>query len=154
MLLPIPNNRCRPAYRLNRSTTAAVSPGLQGSLMPGSTGGTVANGTTYREIVAVPNATNVRVRLLTVGATGTLNVKPVAPIAAVATDESVMDKNAFIDPLKVTAYATGTGTSAVVAATEVKVDLALMGENYVMVEFVCTANGTVTWCDVSQLIYT
>lgn len=154
MLLPVPNVRARPAVRLNRSTTAATNPGLQGSAAPGSTGGTVASGTTYREVVAVPNAVNVRVRLLTVGATGTLNVKPVAPFAATSTDESAFSGTGFIDPSKVTAYATGTGTAAVAAATEVKVDLATMGENYVLVEFVCTANGSITWCDVSQLVYT
>ena len=154
MKLPIPNVRARPAYRLNRSTTAAVSPGLQGSLADASTGGTVANTTTYREIVACPNAVGVRVRLLTATATGTLNIKPVAPIAATVTDESVSDKNGFIDPLKVTAYATGGATVAVAAATEVKLDLPLQGENFVMIEFVCTLTGSITWCDFCQLIYT
>ena len=153
MKLPIPNDRPRPAYRLNHSTTAA-SPGLQGSATEQSTGGAVLSGTTYRELVAVPNATNVRVRLLTATATGTLNVKPVAPVAATSTDESVMDKTGFIDPLKVMAYATGTGTAAVSAGVEQKVDLALFGENYILVEFVCTLNGTLTWCDVCQLVYT
>lgn len=154
MLLPIPNVRNRPNYRLNRSTTAAISPGLQGSAMLGSSGGTVLNATTYREIVAVPNATTVRVRLLTVGSTGTLNIKPIAPLALVVTDESATDKNGFIDPLKAVPYATGGATVAVVAATEVKLDLALSGENYVMIEFVCSANGSITWCDVCQLTYT
>ena len=154
MKLPIPNVRSRPAYRLNRSTTAATSPGLQGSAADASTGGTVANATTYSEVVACPNAVGIRVRLLTVGATGTLNLKPVAPVAALATDESVSDKNGFIDPAKVTKYATGGATVAVVAATEVKLDLALQGENFVLVEFVCTANGTITWCDFCQLVYT
>ena len=65
-----------------------------------------------------------------------------------------MDRTGFVDPLKVTAYATGTGTAAVAAATEVKVDVALLGESWVMVEFVCTATGTITWCDVCQLVYT
>lgn len=122
--------------------------------MPGSTGGVCTSGITYREVVAVPNATNVRVRILCAGAgAGTLNVKPIAPIATAVTDESVQDKNGWIDPSKVTAYATGTGTGAVAAVTEVKVDLALMGENYILIEFVCSATGTITWCDVSQLIY-
>ena len=154
MKLPVPNVRARPAYRLNRSTTAAVSPGLQGSAVESGTGGAVLAATTYREVIACPNATNVRVRLLTNTATGTLNVKPVAPVAVSPTDESVVDKTGFVDPAKVTAYATGIGTAAVSAATEVKVDVALMGENYVLVEYVTALAGSIVWCDVSQLIYT
>lgn len=153
-LLPVPNVRNRPAYRLNRSTIAAVSPGLQGSAAIGGSGGAVTNAVTYREVVAVPNAVQVRVRLLTATATGTLNIKPIAPVAVTPTDESAFDKNAFIDPLKVTAYTTGGATVAVVAGTEVKLDLSLFGENYVLVEFVCSATGSITWCDFSQLVYT
>jgi hypothetical protein len=149
-----PHIRTRPHYGLNKSTTAATNPGLQGSAMPGSTGGTVANGTTYRQVVPVAGCNSIRVRLLTVGATGTLNLKPIRPVPAAPNDESVVGLGGEIDPTKVTAYGTGTGTAAVVAATELKVDLALNGENYVLVEFVCTANGTITFCDVCTLLQT
>ena len=119
--------------------------------MPGTTGGAVTNGTTYREIVACPGSARLRVRILTATATGTLNLKPVAPMALTATDESVSDKTGFIDPAKVVVYATGTATGAVAAGTETKVDLDCYGENYVMVEFICTATGSVVWCDISQV---
>lgn len=122
--------------------------------MPGSTGGAVVNGTTYRQIVNVSGCNNIRVRLLTVGATGTLNLKPIRPVATLPNDESVIGLDGEIDTTKVTAYATGVGTVAVVAATEVKLDLALLGENYVMVEFVCTGNGSITWADVCTLLQT
>lgn len=122
--------------------------------MPGSTGGAVLNGTTYRQIVNVSGCNNIRARLLTVGATGTLNIKPIRPVATNPNDESVIGLDGEIDTTKVVAYGTGTGTVAVVAATEVKLDLALLGENYVMIEFVCTANGSITWCDVCTLLQT
>jgi hypothetical protein len=122
--------------------------------MPGSTGGAVLNGTTYRQIVNVAGCNNVRARILTVGATGTLNIKPIRPVAAAPNDESVIGLDGEIDTTKVTAYATGTATAPVVAATELKVDLGLLGENYVMIEFVCTANGTITFCDVCTLLQT
>jgi hypothetical protein len=80
--LATPRIRTRPHYGLNRSTTAAANPGLQGSAMPGSTGGVVANGTTYREVVATLAATTFACGLLTVGATGTLNIKPIRPHGA------------------------------------------------------------------------
>lgn len=150
MLLPVPSNRQKAAYRLNRST-AATPPGLGGSAMPGSAGGVVTNGTTYREIVATAGSAKIRARILTVTATGTLNIKPVAPQGASAIDESVMAAGGNIDTTKVTAYSTGTGTAAVAAATEQKVDLDLYGENYVMIEFVCSATGTITWLDVNQV---
>lgn len=152
--LPVPAIRSRVAVRLNRATTAASQPGLGGAGTPSGHSGAVVNGTTYREVVAVAGANNVRARLLTTTATGTLNVKPVAPIAATATDESVMDRTGWVDPSKVTAYSTGTGTAAVAAGTEVKVDVALFGENYVLIEFVCTVSGTLNWCDVCALYYT
>lgn len=156
MRLPSPNVRARPAFRLSRSSAGAqgAKPGLQGSAVPGSTGGTCTSGVTYREVVAVLNATNVRVRILTAGGgAGALNVIPIAPVAILSTDESTQDATGWIDPTKVTPYGTGTGTAAVVSATEQKVDLALMGESYVLVEFVCSGTGTITWCDVSQLVY-
>lgn len=150
-LLPVPNDRSRPAYRLNRSTAAAPAPGLQGSSMPGSTGGAVTNGNTYSEVIAVTGAARVRVRIKTVTATGTLNVIPIAPQGLLSTDESVMAASGTIDPAKVLNYATGTGTVAVAAATEAKVDLDLYGESYALVQFVCSANGTITFVDVSQV---
>lgn len=154
--LKIPTIRPRHAVRLNKPT--AVSLGLQGSAVPGSGGGVVTNAVTYREIVACPGASQIRVRILTDAvATGTLNVKPIAPIqvsAAGLVDETVQAANGTIDPLKVTAYSTGTGTVAVLANTEAKVDLALFGENYVMIEYVCSATGVLTWVDVSMLVYT
>lgn len=154
MKLQNPQTKVRPHFGLNRPTNAASFPGLQGSAMPGSTGGTVVNGTTYRELVAVAGCNSIRVRLLTVGATGTLNVKPIRPVGATATDESVVGIGGVIDTTKVQAYTTGTGTAAVVAATEVKIDLALTGENYVLVEFVCTGNGSITFADVCALLQT
>jgi hypothetical protein len=153
MKLNQPRIRPHPQYGLNRST-GATPPGLQGSAMPGSSGGTVANGTTYRQIVNVAGCNNVRVRLLTVGATGTLNIKPIRPVATLPNDESVIGLDGEIDTTKVVAYGTGAATAPVVAATELKLDLALLGENYVMVEFVCTANGSITWCDVCTLLQT
>jgi hypothetical protein len=80
--------------------------------MPGSTGGAVANGTTYRQIVNVAGCNNIRARLLTVGATGTLNIKPIRPVAHAPNDESVIGLDGEIDPTKVTAYGTGTATVA------------------------------------------
>jgi hypothetical protein len=154
MKLNQPRVRPRPHYGLNRSTTAATNPGLQGSAMPGSTGGTVLNGTTYRQVVAVAGCNNIRARLLTVGATGTLNIKPIRPVATLPNDESVIGLDSEIDPTKVTAYGTGTATAPVVAATELKLELALIGENYVLIEFVCTANGSITWCDICTLLQT
>jgi hypothetical protein len=152
MKLPVPNVRARPAYRLNWPT---LKNGLQGSATEAGALGTITSGQTYREVVAVPNAVSVRVRILTAGgAAGTLNVKPVAPVGLLSTDESVVDKTGFIDPAKVTAYTTGIGTAAVVSATEQKVDLALQGESFVLVEFVASGTGTLVWCDVSQLVYT
>jgi hypothetical protein len=153
MKLNQPRIRPHPSYGLNRSTTAAP-PGLQGSAMPGSTGGAVLNGTTYRQIVNVSGCNNIRARILTVGATGTLNLKPIRPVATAPNDESVIGLDGEVDPTKVTAYGTGAATAPVVAATELKLDLALLGENYVMVEFVCTANGSITWCDIATLLQT
>jgi hypothetical protein len=102
--LPIPSNRNRYGYRLNRSTTA-TPPGLQGSAMPASTGGAVTNGTTYSEVVAVAGAAKgARAPQDRGTATGTLNIKPIAPVAATAGDETVMDKNGNIDPTKILAY--------------------------------------------------
>lgn len=152
--IPIPTIRARVAQRLGRSTGASPGPGLQGSNFPGSAGGTVANGSTYSEVVACAGANAVRVRLLTATATGTLNLVPVAPMAATSTDESARQATGFIDPAKVTAYATGGATVAVVAGTEVKLDLTMFGESYVLVQFVCSANGTIVFCDISQLQYT
>lgn len=151
--LATPQIRTRPHYGLNRSTTAASNPGLQGSAMPGSTGGAVTNGTTYRQVVATAGCDNIRLRFLTVGATGTLNIKPIRPQGASPTDESVVGADGSVDPTKVTAYGTGTGTVPVVAATEVKLELALFGENYCLIEFVCTANGSITWADICTLLH-
>jgi hypothetical protein len=101
--------------------------------------------------VAVAQSARVRVRIKTATATGTLNVKPIAPIGLLPTDEAVQLADGTIDPAKVLAYTTGTGTAAVSAGTETKVDVDLYGENYVLVEFVCTLTGTLTFCDVSQV---
>lgn len=122
--------------------------------MPGSTGGAVLNGTTYREVVAVAGCDNIRARLLTVGATGTLNIKPIRPQGLSATDESVVDQYGDVDTTKVNPYATGVATVPVVAATEVKLELALFGESYVLVEFICTANGSITFADICTLLHT
>lgn len=149
--LQVPNNRQRPASRFGRSTTAAAPLGLQGVQFPGSTGGTVTSGVTYREVVACAGSARIRVRIKTATATGTLTVSPVGPMGLTAIDESVMAADGTIDPTKVLAYTTGTGTAAVAAATETKVDLDLYGENYVLVEFACTLTGTITWCDQSQV---
>ena len=152
MRLAQPSTDIRLARRLNRSTTASVSPGLQGaSATPDGSGGAVTNGTTYRELVPCAASSRLRVRLLTVTATGTLNVKLVAPIAASITDESATAASGFVDPAKVTAYPTGSGSVSVSAGTEAKVDVDLYGENYALIEFVCSLNGIITYCDVSQV---
>lgn len=151
--IPVPTIRARPAQRLGRPTNASPAPGLQGSQFPGSTGGAVTNGSTYSEVVACPGANAIRARILTTTATGTLNVTPIAPYASTAIDESARQASGFIDPAKVQKYTTGTGTAAVSAGTEQKVDLTLFGESYVLVEFVCAATGSINWCDVCQLVY-
>ena len=149
MKLPTPDPRPRVAQRLNRPTT---SNGLQGSATATAPTATITSGQTYSEVVAVPGSARVRVRILTAGAgAGTLNVKPIAPVAATPTDESVLLKDGTIDPSKVTVYGTGTGTAAVSAATETKVDLDLYGENFILVQFVCSATGTLVFCDCSQV---
>jgi hypothetical protein len=149
MKLPVPDTRVRVAQRLNKPTSAN---GLQGSATPDAPTATVTSGQTYSEVVACPGSARIRVRILTGGAgAGTLNVKPIAPVATLATDESVLTADGRVNPAKVTIYGTGTGTAAVAAATETKVDLDLYGENYVLVQFVCTGTGTLVWCDVSQV---
>ena len=148
MKLPVPDPRVRVAQRLNKPTTAN---GLQGSATVTSPTATVTNGQTYSEVVAVPGSARVRVRIKTATATGTLNVKPIAPVATSPTDESVLTADGRVDASKVQAYATGTGTAAVSAGTETKVDLDLYGENFVLVEFVCTLTGTLVFCDVVQV---
>lgn len=147
--LPLPSNRQKYAYRLNYPT---ASGGLQGSNTETAPTATITNGQTYSEVVCTAGAAKIRARILCAGAgAGTLNIKPIAPTATTATDESVMAGSGFIDPAKVRKYSTGTGTGAVAAVTEVKVDLDLYGENYCLVEFVCSATGTLVFCDVSTL---
>ena len=149
MKLPVPDPRVRVAQRLNTPTT---SNGLQGSATVTAPTATITSGQTYQEVVAVPGSARVRVRTLTAGSgAGTLYVKPIAPVAASPTDESVLTKDGHVDPSKVQAYATGTGTAAVTAATEAKVDLDLYGENFILVQFVCSATGTLVFVDVSQV---
>jgi hypothetical protein len=149
MKLPVPDPRTRVAQRLNKPTTAN---GLQGSATVTAPTATVTSGQTYSEVVACPGSARIRVRILTGGSgAGTLNIKPIAPVAASPTDESVLAADGSISPAKVTAYSTGTATAAVTAATETKADLDLYGENFVLVQFVCTTTGTLVFADVSQV---
>jgi len=151
MRLQTPDASPKLAQRLQRSTTASTAPGLGGTATVQGLAGTVAASSTYSQVVACAGSARLRVRIKTATATGTLNVKPIAPLAASPKDESAVAADGTIDPAKVTAYTTGTGTVSVSAGVEANVDLDLYGENHVLVEFVCTLDGTITYCDVSQV---
>lgn len=153
MKLPIPNIRPYQQHSFNRSTTAALYPGLQGSLVPGSTGGAVTNGTTYRECIAIAGASQVTARLKTATAVGTLTITPIRLLAANdPNDQGIYLPDGTIDTTKIQKYGTGATTPVSVAAgTEVTATLTPCGEAYCVVEFAVTTSGTLLYCDVMTL---
>lgn len=94
----------------------------------------VVNATPVSEYVQVAGSARVRARIKTSGA-GTLD----------------LTFGFFVNDV-FTAYATGNPAQvAVSAATEAKIESDTYGESWCKVTFTPSANGTVTFCDVSQL---
>lgn len=121
---PIP----RPAIRLK-----GVSPGL-------GVGVAFENTNVRSEVVATHGSARIRARIKTAAAGGTIQLIPLGPDYNPETGTGG------------TEYTSGVSAStAVVAATEMNVDLDLYGENFVLVKFVGSGTGTITYCDVSQV---
>lgn len=139
----------------NTSTFQIVQPtypGLQGSLMSPSTGGTVLVGVTYREVIPIAGATQVTVRLKTTTAVGTLTLTPVRLLAVNPDDPAISQPDGSVDTTKVQKYSTGGSTAtAVVAGTELDLSINPAGEAYCLVEFAVTTAGTLNYCDVMTL---
>lgn len=127
-------------------------PGLQGSLMSPSTGGTVLVGVTYREVIPIAAATQVTVRLKTTTAAGTLTLTPMRLLAVNPDDPAIYLPDGSVDTTKVQKYATGgSSATAVVAGTELALSINPAGEAYCLVEFAVTTAGTLNYCDVMTL---
>lgn len=139
----------------NTSTFQIVQPtypGLQGSLMSPSTGGTVLVGVTYREVIPIAGATQVTVRLKTTTAVGTVTLTPVRLLAVNPDDPAIYQPDGSVDTTKVQKYSTGGSTAtAVVAGTELDLSINPAGEAYCLVEFAVTTAGTLNYCDVMTL---
>lgn len=129
-----------------------VYPGLQGSLMSPSTGGSVLSGVTYREVVPMAGSTQITARLKTTTAVGTLTLTPIRLLAVNPDDPAIYLPDGSVDTTKTQKYATGGSSStAVVAGTELSVTLNPAGEAYCLIEFACTTAGTLNYCDVMTL---
>lgn len=111
----------RPAIRLN-----GASPGL-------AVGVAFGNTDVRSELVATAGSARIRVRILTASAGGTIQIIPMA------TDGT-------------TEHTTGaSAATAVVAGTEMNVDLDLYGENLCKIEFVGGGTGTITYVEIAQV---
>lgn len=139
----------------NTSTFQIVQPqypGLQGSLVSGSTGGTVLANVTYREVVPTAGAAELTVRLKTTTAVGTLTITPIRLLGTTPDDATITDGLGNVDTTKVQKYSTGGSTATVVVAgTELALTINPSGEAYCMLEFACTTAGTLNYCDVMTL---
>lgn len=130
----IPSAECRPPFRLKKALAA----------------GTVfTSGQVAYEIVRVFNSVNARIRTKGTQAY-TIDVIPLGPDA----DQDFAQVAANLANLQ-TQYTTGTGTAAVIANTESKVDMTLMGEGYLLVRVTWGGTGgTLNFVDLCQLAYT
>ena len=115
-------------------------------------GAATANGVVIYEVVPVFGSARVRVRIKVATNGGTLDVIPVGPDFDVTSAGVVAGSTAF-GSLVGTQYATGGSTSnAVTAGTELKVDLDLYGETYLLLKYTgSTGAGSITYVDVAQL---
>lgn len=153
MKLPIPSTeRTNPPISFNRPTSAEEYPGLQGSAVPGSAGGTVVDGTIYRECLKVAGHPYAKIRLLTESAAGTLSIKPARmyPVDD-PNDQGIYQPDGTVDTSKIYAYATGSVSAPVEAGVEVELEIDLSGEAYVLVEFDCSTAGNIVFCDAFSL---
>lgn len=115
-------------------------------------GTATSNGGIIYEVVPVFGSARLRVRIKVATNGGTLDVIPIGPDFDMTSPGAVSGATAFAS-LTGTQYTTGGSTgNAVTAGTELKVDLDLYGEAYVLLKYTgSTGAGSITYVDVSQL---
>ena len=115
-------------------------------------GTATSNGGVIYEIVPIFGSSRVRVRIKVATNGGSLDVIPVGPDFDVTSNGAVAGSTAFAS-LVGTQYTTGGSTSnAVTAGTELKVDLDIYGESYLLLKYTgSTGAGSITYVDVCQL---
>lgn len=115
-------------------------------------GAATSNGGVIYEVVPVFGSSRLRVRIKVATNGGSLDVIPVGPDFDVTAAGVAAGSTAFAS-LVGTQYTTGGSlANAVTAGTEVKADLDLYGESYVILKYTgATGAGTITYADVSQL---
>lgn len=115
-------------------------------------GTATSNGGIIYEVVPVFGSARLRVRIKVATNGGTLDVIPLGPDFDMTSAGVVAGSTAFAS-LTGTQYATGGSTAnAVTAGTELKVDLDLYGDAYVLLKYTGSVGaGSITFVDVSQL---